>query len=361
MDTAEKVPYKEVDAGTFHRTGTMEPHAMKLTLAGLAALTAVATGWMVMSASRATTDDQPGDRPPRTQFAEDREPIEAKLKPAAFDGKRAMGYLEAICAIGPRMSGTPGMRKQQELIRKHFEGLGYKVREQDFTAKQSSQRREVAMKNLIVSFDPGRKRRVILCSHYDTRPIADQEKDPRKWREPFVSANDGGSGVAFLMEMAHHMKDLPIEVGVDFVFFDGEEYIFEKDRDRYFFGSQHFARTWLKTRDRPNYRAAILLDMIAGRDAKFPAEGYSLNRYPQLVRSVWGTADKLGVACFVAREGPHVQDDHLALQAAGIPAIDIIDFDYPHWHRLSDVPENCSAAPMEQVARVLSIWLQRVK
>ncbi len=83
------------------------------------------------------------------------------------------------------------------------------------------------MTNLIVSFFPDRERRVILCSHYDTRPIADQEPDPRKWREPFLSANDGGSGVAFLMELGNQMKDLPTKVGVDFVFFDGEEYIFD--------------------------------------------------------------------------------------------------------------------------------------
>ncbi|MFO0968336.1 MAG: M28 family peptidase [Gemmataceae bacterium] len=82
------------------------------------------------------------------------------------------------------------------------------------------------MTNIIVSFRSEKKRRVILCSHYDTRPIADQEPNPRDWR-PFLSANDGGSGVAFLMEMAHHLKDLKTSVGVDLVFFDGEEYIFD--------------------------------------------------------------------------------------------------------------------------------------
>ena len=78
----------------------------------------------------------------------------------------------------------------------------------------------------------------MLCSHYDTRPIADQEPDRRKWHEPFLSANDGGSGVALLMELAHQMKDIKTQVGVDFVFFDGEEFIFDRDRDAYFLG-QH--------------------------------------------------------------------------------------------------------------------------
>src|SRR5439155_14686875 len=124
----------------------------------------------------------------------------------------------------------------------------------------STGKKVIPMTNMIVSFFPERDRRVILCSHYDTRPIADQEPDERKWREPFVSANDGGSGVAFLMEMAHHMKDLPAKVGVDFVIFDGEEYIFDhrRDTDEYFFGSKHFAKTWKKDKDkdRPNYTAA---------------------------------------------------------------------------------------------------------
>jgi hypothetical protein len=282
-------------------------------------------------------------------------------RPIDFDGKRAMGYLEAICDIGPRMSGTPGMAKQQELLRKHFEGLGAKVEAQTFTAQQKSQDRAVYMTNLIVSYHPERKRRVIVCSHYDTRPIADQEPDPRKWRERFVSANDGGSGVAFLMELAHHLKELPLKVGVDFVFFDGEEYIFEPDRDKYFFGSEHFAQAWKKSKNRPDYLAAVLLDMIAGQRARFPVEGYSWARAQPLCVDIWRIARELKSAHFVERIGQRVLDDHLALQNVGIPAIDIIDFDYPHWHRLSDVPANCDADAMTDVARVLSVWMQRMK
>src|SRR5262249_44801768 len=149
-------------------------------------------------------------------------------------------------------------------IKKHFQDLGMKVREQSFEAKQNSQPKAVPMTNLIVRYFPERDRRVILCTHYDTRPIADQEPDERKWREPFLSANDGGSGVALLMELGHHMKDLPAKVGVDFLLFDGEEYVFNKS-DKYFFGSDHFAQAWKKDKDRPDYKAAVLMDMIAGK------------------------------------------------------------------------------------------------
>jgi Zn-dependent M28 family amino/carboxypeptidase len=215
---------------------------------------------------------------------------------------------------------------------------------------------------MIVSWQPERPRRVIICSHYDTRPIADQEEDPRRWHEPFISANDGGSGVALLMELANHLPSIKTSVGIDFVFFDGEEYIFERDGDKYFLGSEHFARDYRQQRPKYRYTAAILLDMIGGKNAGFPAEPNSWLRAGALVQEVWGVASELKCHAFQNRIGQTpVQDDHLALNDAGIPAIDIIDFDYPHWHRLTDTPANCSALSMEQVARVLAVWLQRVK
>lgn len=301
-------------------------------------------------------DPPSGSRP--SQFGADRvDPSE----PVTIATKRALGYLEKICAIGPRVSGTAGMTRQQELLRDHFAKFDAKVQMQLFTARQVTVKQPVEMGNLIVSWHPERQRRVILCSHYDTRPIADQERDKRKWREPFLSANDGGSGVAFLMELAHHMKNLKTRVGVDFVFFDGEEYIHDANRDQYFFGSRHFAQAWLKAGRRPTYIAAILLDMIAGPNPRFPAEGYSYGRARDLVVEIWGIARELRCTAFQDRVGAHVQDDHLALLNAGIFAIDIIDFDYPHWHRLSDTPENCAPEGLEQVGKVLTLWLQRIR
>ncbi len=291
-------------------------------------------------------------------FAADRE---APAEPAPFDAPRAMGYLEALCKIGPRISGTDGMKKQQELLEKHFKDRGGDITWQRFTGTQRSVRKGVDMANLIVSWPPKRERRVILCSHYDTRPLADQEHDTRRWRQPFLSANDGGSGVALLMELSNHMKDLKLEVGVDFVFFDGEEYVFEQDDD-YFFGSKHFGREYRKSRDKKFYGAAILLDMVGGKKANFPVEPHSWEMAPGVVRAIWSIAGELKCSAFDEKTfGTHVQDDHLALNQNGIPAIDIIDFKYPHWHRLTDLPENCSGDSLEQVAKVLSVWLQRVK
>jgi hypothetical protein len=304
-------------------------------------------------------DPAPVQERKRDEFAADRDP--PGIKPLPFDGKRAMTYLEAICKIGPRISGTEGMRKQQELLYKHFESRGAKLHYQRFTAEQVSQRRPVEMANLVVSWHPERSRRAILCSHYDTRPIADQEPDPRDWRRPFLSGNDGGSGVALLMEMANHMKALTTEIGVDFVLFDGEEYIFDHDRDQYFFGSKQFARLYRPNQGKPRYVGAVLLDMIAGKDAHIPAEQNSWRFAKPLVQDLWRIAVEQKCTIFQNEMGETVLDDHLALNEAGIPAVDLIDFRYPHWHRLTDVPANCSGESMEQVARVLSIWLQQVK
>ncbi len=158
------------------------------------------------------------------------------------------------------------------------------------------------------------------------------------------------------------MKDLDTAVGVDFVFFDGEEYVWDRD-DEYFFGSKNFGADYRKNRGKMQYTGAILLDMVGGKNIKFPIEQNSWWKAEKLVREVWGIAVDLKCDAFRGNEFSKfaVQDDHLALNRSGIPAIDIIDFDYPHWHRVTDVPENCSGESMAQVARVLSVWLQKTK
>ncbi|MSR32739.1 MAG: M28 family peptidase [Gemmataceae bacterium] len=277
-----------------------------------------------------------------------------------FESAKAMNYLKSLCDIGPRISGSEGMKKQKALIRKHFEDCGAKVLEQNFQAVPRSTGRPVAMTNLVISWHPESRNRVIFCSHFDTRPFADQETDPKKRKGEFVSANDGGSGVALLMELGRHMKKVPCGYGVDFVFFDGEEYILDQG-DEYFFGSKHFARE-AKKQPAVKYHGAILLDMVGGKEASFPIEQNSWIRAGRLVESVWAVANSLGAKQFKSTEFSKVavEDDHIPLNNAGIPAIDIIDFDYKHWHKLSDTPDNCSGETLATVAKVLSTWLQRL-
>lgn len=306
----------------------------------------------------------------RDKFGEARGAV-ANTKEIAFDGDRAMAYLKQLCDLGPRVSGTDGMAKQQELLTKHFEAHGGTVTRQEFEAKQYSRREKVKMTNLIASWFPDRTTRVILCAHYDTRPMAHEELNRNDWRKPFVSANDGTSGVAMLMELAHVMKDFPTGVGVDFVLFDGEEYIFEPTGlggvggDRFFFGSDHFADQYLanKAKLKHRYAAAVLFDLFAHPGAKFSVEGHSWSHAQKLATEFWQTAFAVGAKSFENAVGNDIQDDHLALNRAGIPAIDVIDFDgyRKHWHKLSDTPDKCDGKQIAEVAKVTTTWLQGLK
>lgn len=284
------------------------------------------------------------------------------------DGERAYGYLNEICRIGPRVSGTEGMRRQQDYLKAHFEKLGGSVSFQEFPARHPLDGSRVTMANLIVEWHPERKDRILLCAHYDTRPFPDQ--DPIDPKGVFVGANDGASGTALLCELAHHMPDLKGKYGVDFVLFDGEELVFDGDRDPYFLGSEHFAREYVANPPAHRYRSGVLLDMVGDANLQIFREVNSM-RTPQtrqMVNDVWGVARSLGVREFVAKTGYEVRDDHLALnQIAKIPTIDIIDFEYPtvrgpnYWHTTQDVPANCSPLSLAKVGWVVLEWLKRVK
>ena len=324
-------------------------------VAGLAVVAVAFVGLVLMLQTHAQPAI-PGEAAQDT-FAGDRD--------SGFDADKAFDYLKRICNLGPRVSGTEAMKRQQDMLRKHFEQYGAKVVNQRFTARQRSQRDPVEMNNLIVSWYPERTRRILISTHYDTRPIADQEPIHERWNKGFLGANDGASGVGLMMELGKHIKDLQTAVGIDFVFFDGEEYIFDpgEGRDRYFFGSDYFAGQYARSRGRDRYIGGILLDMVGGKGANFLVERNSWMSAGQLVQQIWGIAEAEKCATFDRHFGVEILDDHLGLNRARIPTIDIIDDHYlkTHWHRLSDRPENCSPETLGEVARVLIAWLKKVK
>jgi hypothetical protein len=276
-----------------------------------------------------------------------------------FDGAQAYKYLQQICQLGPRPSGSAGMLKQQKLLVDHFEKLGGKVKLDRFRYRNPRDGSPVDMANVVVEWHPERQERILVCAHYDTRPFPDQ--DPVNPTGVFIGANDGASGVALLMELGKAMSELKGPVGVDFALFDGEEFVFN-DNDPYFIGSEWFARQYATGKPPYRYRAAILLDIVADADLQLPQEVNSL-RWPEtrpIVEDVWRTAQRLGVPEFIARPGAEVRDDHLKLrQYAKIPAIDIIDFDYPYWHTEADTPERCSPLSLAKVGWVVSEWLKQ--
>ncbi|MBN2021553.1 MAG: M28 family peptidase [Pirellulales bacterium] len=282
-----------------------------------------------------------------------------RLDQIPFDGARAYGYLKQICALGRRPSGSEGMAAQRKLLKEHFEKLGATVEPQSFTAPDPLTGGPVPMANLIVHWKPERPDRILLCAHYDTLPFPMLDRyNPRGL---FVGANDGASGVALLMELGNEMAQLECRYGIDFVFFDGEEYIF-RETDRFFLGSEYFARAY---RANPpadyRYRCAVLLDMIGDADLQIFQERNSVwwRDSRPLVLGIWATAARLGVREFIPRPKHQVNDDHLALHdIAGIPACDVIDFDYPAWHTQADTPERCSPLSLAKVGWVVREWLR---
>jgi hypothetical protein len=285
-----------------------------------------------------------------------------------FDGKRAFGYLKQICDIGPRRSGSPGMAKQQKLIIEHFKKLGAEVELQEFTARDPRDGRPVPMTNLIVHWLPKKKERVLICTHYDTLPYP--ILDPHDRRGAFIGANDGGSGVALLMELGNQMSKIKPKYGVDFAFFDGEEYVFNDQRDPFFLGSEHFAKQYRNKRRDYRYRWGVLVDMIGDKNLRIYKDRYSVRWRDTrpLVQDIWATADRLGVREFVPRvRRTVVNDDHVPLHdIGGIPTCDIIDFDYPYprknyWHTTADTIDKCSALSLAKVGWVVRAWLETAK
>jgi hypothetical protein len=282
-----------------------------------------------------------------------------------LDARRAFEYLEAICAIGPRPSGSPGMKQQQELLRTHFEKLGGKVSMQKFRAGNPLGGDPVQLANLVVEWHPERMERILLVAHYDTRPLPDRDPDPVKRRTgTFIGANDGGSGVAVLMELAHLMSQIEGKIGVDFLFVDGEELVYDDNRDPYFLGSTWFARQYVRKPPEHKYRWGVVLDLVGDANLEIYQEQFSVTWRDTrpLVKEIWATAARLGVDEFHPRARHEVRDDHLPLRNIGkIPTCDIIDMDFPAWHTTMDVPQRCSPSSLAKVGWVVYEWLKTQK
>lgn len=281
-----------------------------------------------------------------------------RLEDIPFNGARAYQYLKQLCAIGPRPSGSPGMAAQQKLLAEHFQKLGGQVEWQKFRGRHPQKPTWVPMANLIVHWHPESKRRILLCAHYDTLPYP--MLDPVNPGGTFVGANDNASGVAVLMELAHEIPKLDLNYGVDFVLLDAEEFIFRQS-DRFFLGSEYFARQYAAKPPPYRYRWGVLLDMIGDADLQIYQERNSLfwRDTRPLVREIWATAVRLGVSEFIPRKGYAIRDDHVPLHnIGGISCIDVIDFDYPPWHTQGDIPDKCSALSLAKVGWVIREWLK---
>lgn len=266
-----------------------------------------------------------------------------------FDQNSAFEYLQKQCAFGPRNPGSPGHQKCLRFLVEELEQMADAVVEQPFLQTVYREKKSYQFTNVIASFG-NQGERVLLCAHWDTRPWADQDSDPKNRNKPLLGANDGASGVAVLLEIARILKQVPPPRGVDIVLFDGEDSGTEGRNESWCLGSRHFAQN---KRSDYNPRYGILLDMIGDRDLYLPIERNSQKYAPELVHSVWTKAEELGLPAFDRSLGFEMIDDHLELLNVGIPVIDIIDFDYPYWHTLQDTEDKCSPESLGIIGTLL--------
>lgn len=272
--------------------------------------------------------------------------------PIPFDSNRAFEMLKKQCEFGPRPPGSEAHTKTRDYLFSELKKYADTVSLQPYTSEVDTiddppQRKTLHMNNIIAEFGSNHSETFLLAAHWDTRPCADQDPNSENQREPIIGANDGASGVAVLLEIARILKKTPPPRRIIIVLFDGEDY--GKTTEQMFFGSRYFAKNMGKWK--PDY--GVLLDMIGDKDLDIPKEQFSLAANPEFVEIIWRRAKKLGLDPFQNRIGPAVMDDHVPLIRAGIPMVNIIDFDYPHWHTLEDTVDKCSPKSLEIVGKLV--------
>lgn len=283
-----------------------------------------------------------------------------------FNADSAYAYVAKQVAFGPRVPGTPAHAACEKWLVKKFKEYSDTVIVQRFQAQTyDGITRKGA--NIIASFEPDNPKRILLMAHWDSRPFADHDKNPKNWNKPIEAANDGASGVGILMEMARQFHLHHPNVGVDIVLFDLEDWgppkylNFKGGDDFWALGAQY----WAKHPQITGYSAkfGILLDMVGAKNAKFPKEYFSRQYAGYYVNMIWRTARALGYDnYFVNTNGDPIDDDHLYVnKIAGIPSVDIIQLDpsspngtfWKYWHTTHDTLGKIDKQTLKVVGQVL--------
>ena len=272
-----------------------------------------------------------------------------------FDKGNAFRYLVEQCEFGPRNPGSNGYKQCLDYLQKTLSGFADTILLQPFVLDDLVNEKSYDLTNIIARFKAGDPQQLLIGAHWDTRPWADEDPDTDKRNDPIIGANDGASGVAVILELARILNASPPPIGITLVLFDGEDMGRSGTPKSYAQGSLAFAK------DLPIEKPdeAIILDMIGDAELHIPIERYSYQQNKQLVKKLWGLAKELSLDAFESRIEYSIYDDHVPLWTeAKIPAVDIIDFNYPNsytnfWHTTQDLPENCSAESLGQVGTLL--------
>ena len=290
-----------------------------------------------------------------------------KVQPVGpdFNADSAYIYLQEQCDFGPRTMNSTAHDKCEKWIIQKFEQYGCKVTTQKATLN-GYDGTPLRSTNILASYNPKATTRIMFCAHWDCRPWADNDPDSTNWHKPIVAANDAASGVGVMIELARILKGSGLELGVDFICFDAEDYgtpqWFEGEDpgDTWALGAQYFANN-LPEGYAPRY--GILLDMVGGVGAKFYREGMSMQYAPAIVKKVWNAARQVGYGSYFPKDdGGMITDDHIPVnQTANIPCIDVIPY-YPDcaqssfgptWHTIADNMDNIDKNTLKAVGQTM--------
>ena len=294
-----------------------------------------------------------------------------KVQVPAFNVDSAFAFVKAQTDFGPRVPLSTAHEACCEWLVNKLSEYADTVMVQSFRTRIYTNQ-GIDGKNIIASFNPTATKRIVLCSHWDSRPFADHDPDEANWNQPIDGANDGASGVGVLIENTRCFRNqpLPEKIGVDIVLFDLEDYGPRQDQAEQFYddrrnywalGSQY----WSAQPHVPGYKAnyGILLDMVGASEPNFMKEYYSQGYAAWLSNKVWHVAQDLGYRQYFVNElGDVISDDHLPMnEIAGIPTIDIIDLrpessnrSFPeNWHTLDDNIDHIDRKTLGMVGDVL--------
>ncbi len=266
-----------------------------------------------------------------------------------FDGERAFEDLRHLVAFGPRPPGSAALEEARKYIAQELANAGAEVSYDSFVA--TTPVGNVEMQNIVGQFRGQQRGIVLVAGHYDTARLPGVA---------FIGANDGGSSAAELLELARVLRKRSHSLTYWLVFFDGEAIEHWSATDS-LYGSRHFVETLRARGKLSEVRAALLLDMVAGRDPQFRSEG---NSTPWLREIVFSSAKQLGYRdALPSGSAVPVEDDHLPFVAAGVPAVDIIDFApflRGYHHTAQDTIDQCSPDTMGMVGRVVLATLAQL-
>ena len=301
----------------------------------------------------------------KAEVSETEEIEKVQLVGPDFNADSAYIYLQEQCNFGPRTMNSTAHDKCEKWIIQKFEQYGCKVTTQKATLN-GYDGTPLRSTNIMASYNPEATTRIMFCAHWDCRPWADNDPDSTNWHKPIIAANDAASGVGVMIELARILKGSGLELGVDFICFDAEDYgtpqWFEGEDpgDTWALGAQYFANN-LPEGYAPRY--GILLDMVGGVGAKFYREGMSMQYAPAIVKKVWNAARQVGYGSYFPKaDGGMITDDHIPVnQTANIPCIDVIPY-YPDcaqssfgptWHTIADNMDNIDKNTLKAVGQTM--------